>query len=54
MEWGVVATCELCVFFCEKLYVYDVIYEEPFYLLSALKLSTAVLAASVLVKAWVD
>ena len=54
MEWGVVATCELCVFFCEKLYVYDVVYVEPFYLLSALKLSTAVLAASVLVKAWVD
>ena len=41
-------------FFCQKLYstsVYDVIYGEPFYLLSALKLSTTVLAASVLVKA---
>ena len=54
MEWGVVATFELCGFFCQKLYVYDVIYGDPFYLLSALKLSTAVLAASVLVKAWVD
>jgi hypothetical protein len=46
-------------FFCQKLYiystsVYDVIYGEPFYLLSALKLSSTVLAASVLVKAWVD
>ena len=40
----------MCIF-CEELYVDDVICGEPFYLLSALKLSAAVLAASVLVKA---
>ena len=51
MEWGVVATCELCVFFLREAVCVRRHLWNPFYLLSALKLSAAVLAASELVKA---
>ena len=54
IKWGVVGTCELCAFFFARSCMCTTSFMDngdPFYLLSALKLSAAVLAASELVKA---